>query len=196
MRMRILIFFALLFFGIQGINAQTVIQGSGPSSGGDGGDMRFGAKGGLNISTWLGDGFTGISPRPGAYVGGIAEIPAFMDGFYLQPELLFSFQGADIGPSNVNLFYVHLPIMAKYHITEEIAVEFGPQPGFLISDNWEEEFQGQDTKKFHLGLNLGGGYRLNENLYFQLRFGLGLSKIFDITNSRNGVVSIGACYFL
>ena len=196
MRMRTLIFFALLFFGIQGINAQTVIQGSGPSNGGDGCDMRFGAKGGLNISTWLGDGFTGISPRPGAYVGGIAEIPAFMDGFYLQPELLFSLQGADIGPSNVNLFYVHLPIMAKYHITEEIAVELGPQIGFLLRDNWEEDFQGQDTKKVHTGLNLGGGYRLNENLYFQLRFGLGLSKIFDITKSRNGVVSIGACYFL
>lgn len=196
MKIRFLIAFMSLFLGIQATYAQTVIQGTGPSGDGGSAEMIFGAKAGLNISTWLGDGFTGISPRPGLYLGGIAEIPAFFDGFYLQPELLLSFQGADIGPSNINLFYIHIPVMAKYHITEQIAVEFGPQPGLLLGDNWEEEFQGQDTKKFHLGLNLGGGYRLNENLYFQLRLGLGLSKIFDITESRNGVVSIGACYFL
>lgn len=196
MKIKTLAIFALFCLALQQMNAQTVIQGTGPSGGGAGGDLMIGGKAGLNVSTWLGDGFTGISPRPGVYFGGIAEIPVFLDNFYLQPELLFSFQGADIGVSNINLFYVHLPVMAKYHITEAIAVEFGPQPGFLIGDNWEEEFQGQDTKKFHLGLNLGGGYRLNENLYFQLRFGLGLSKIFDVTKSRNGVLSVGACYFL
>jgi len=195
MKIKSLIFIALLFFGLQGITAQEVIERkAGPSSGNGG--VVFGAKAGLNVSTWLGDGFTGISPRPGMYVGGVAEIPVFTNDFYLQPELLFSFQGADIGPSNTNLFYLQLPIMAKYHINEKIAAELGPQVGFLLADNWDEENSGQDTKKLDLGINFGAGYYLNANLYFQLRAGLGLTKVFDVFKERNGVVSVGACYFL
>lgn len=186
----------IAFIFLAQLQAQTVFQGTGPSSGGIGDDIRFGAKVGFNASTWMGDQIDGVSAKPGAYFGGIAEIPAFLDGFYLQPELLVNFLGADIGPSNVNLTYLSLPMMGKYHILDEVAVEFGPQISFLLGDNWEEDLQLQDTKKIDFGLNIGGGYRMNDQFYFQMRFGFGLTKALDVTKVRNGVFSIGACYFL
>lgn len=158
------------------------------------GETKFGAKAGLNFSTFLGDGFLDISSKVGAYVGGMAEIPIFFDNFYLQPELLLSFQGADVGQGNLNLTYVHIPIIAKYHIIDEIAVEFGPQIGVLLGDNGDD-FGGVNTNTVHFGLNFGGGYRLNEHFYFQLRYGLGLSKVLDGSDLRNGVVSLGGAYF-
>lgn len=191
MGFKIFAFVVALFFGVTGANAQ-VFQGTSGSDGSDG--LRFGAKAGLGVSTFLGSDFVDISPKLGAYVGGLAEIPAFFDNFYLQPELLLSFQGADTGPENLNLTYIHLPVMGRYHITDAIAVEFGPQLGFLIADN-NEDLGGVDINTVHVGLNFGGGYRLNDNLYFQLRFGPGLSRVIDDVDLRNGVISLGACYF-
>ncbi|WP_373519642.1 porin family protein [Pricia sp.] len=182
---------AMVFFGSAQVYAQ-VIQGS--SSSGSIGEIGFGAKAGLNFTTFLGNDFVDISPKLGAYVGGMAEIPAFFENFYFQPELLLSFQGADIGAGNLNLSYLNLPLMAKYHITEGIAAEFGPQIGVRLSDNGDD-FGGFETNSTQIGLNFGGGYRLNDHFYFQLRIGLGLSKVRKNTDLRNGVVSLGGAYF-
>ncbi len=192
---KIVILIALVFFCLNSTNAQ-VIQGTsnaGNSSGG--GDYNIGVKAGFGASTFFGSDFTGISARTGFFAGGIVEIPAFFDGFYLQPELLLALQGADVGIENLNLFYLHIPLMGKYHITDEIAVEFGPQIGFLVADNWSDPISGSDTNKINFGVNVGGGYRLNENFYFQLRFSPGFTKILDNTNLKNGVVQVGAAYF-
>ncbi|HET8735865.1 MAG TPA: porin family protein [Pricia sp.] len=191
MGFKIFVSVVTLFFGVAGSNAQ-VFQGTSGSDGIEA--LRFGAKAGLDVSTFLGSDFVDISPKLGAYIGGLAEIPAFFDNFYLQPEILLSFQGADTGPENLNLTYIHLPLMGKYHITDAIAVEFGPQLGFLIADN-NEDLGGVDINTVHVGLNFGGGYRLNDTFYFQLRFGPGLSRVIDDVDLRNGVISLGACYF-
>lgn len=192
---RAILLITIVIFSFQSINAQ-VIQGTSNVGGGGGsGDIMFGVKAGLSGSTFLGSGFANISPQIGFYAGGIVEIPAFFENFYLQPELLFALQGADIGVSNLNLFYVHLPLMAKYHIIDEVAVEFGPQIGFLLSDNWDDPVTQLETNTINFGINIGAGYRMDENFYFQLRFTPGFTKIIDNTNLKNGVVQIGAAYF-
>ncbi|MFS4493988.1 porin family protein [Maribacter sp. 2308TA10-17] len=175
-----------------------VIQGTSNVRGGGGsGAMMFGAKAGLSFSTLSGRDFVDINPKPGFYLGGVVEIPAFFDNFYLQPELIVQFQGAaNIGASvDLNLFYLHIPIMGKYHITDAIAVEFGPQVGFLLADNWDENFSVIDTKKVNIGLNLGGGYRLNDNFYFNLRFSPGLTRVIEATSTKNFAFQLGANYF-
>ena len=188
---------SLLFsiFLLTSMGAQVIQGTSNVGNGGGIGDLSFGVKAGFGLSTLTSRNFVDISPKPGFYVGGIAEIPAFFDGFYLQPEALIQFQGADIGPSNLNLLYLHVPIMGKYHITDEIAVEVGPQIGVLLADNWDEDVALIDTKKLNLGLNIGGGYRLDDNFYFQLRFSPSLTKVIENTNTRNMAVQVGACYF-
>jgi hypothetical protein len=178
-------------------NAQ-VIEGTSNAKSDTGiGDVMFGAKAGIGFSTFLGNDFLDITPKPGFYIGGVAEIPAFFDGFYLQPEFIFQFQGAsNVGTSeDLNLSYFHIPIMGKYHITDAIAVEFGPQVGFLIADNWKEDLNVIDTKKVNIGLNIGGGYRLNENFYFNLRLSTGLTRVIESTSTKNFVFQLGANYF-
>lgn len=190
------VFIVCAFIGLNIGNAQ-VIQGTSNvgSNSNAGNEFNIGVKAGFGASTFFGSGFTGISARPSVYAGGIAEIPAFFDGFYLQPELVFSLQGADVGLDNLNLYYLNIPLMGKYHITDEIAAEFGPQIGFLVADSWDDPVTGSETNKLNFGINIGGGYRLNENLYFQLRFSPGFTKILDNTNLTNGAFQVGAAYF-
>lgn len=193
-----LFFAGLLCLSFTAASGQIIVQDK-TTSGGDGpsGDIRFGAKAGLNISTFLNRGFFDVTPKLGAFAGGLVEIP-ITDEIYAQPELIVSFQGADIGNGNLNLVYVHIPLMGKYHITEQIAAEFGPQVGVVLSDN-ADDFQNINlatlkTNALQVALNFGGGYRLDENLYFQARFSLGLTKTVEDSNFRNGVFQIGAAY--
>ena len=182
-------------FFLTNLNAQVIQGTSNTPSGGSIGDMMFGAKAGFGVSTFWGSDFINVTPEPGFYVGGVAEIPAFFDGFYLQPEVVLQLQGADIGAGSLNLFYLHVPILGKYHITDAIAVEFGPQVGFLISDNWDEDLSIIDTNKVNIGLNVGGGYRLDENFYFNLRLSPGLTKVIESTDTKNVAFQVGANYF-
>lgn len=187
-----LAFFALL---LTGVNAQ-VIQGTS-NSGGTGaiGDIMFGAKAGFGFSSVLSNDFVNVSPRPTFYLGGVAEIPAFFDDFYFQPEVIFQLQGGNLGGGNLNLFYLHIPLMGKYHITDAIAVEFGPQIGILLADNFSGVTSVIDTNTVNLGLNIGGGYRLNENFYFNLRLSPSFTKVIENTNTKNFAFQVGANYF-
>lgn len=54
------------------------------------------------------------------------------DAISFAPELLLSFQGAKDDDESLKLNYLNIPLMGKYHITEEIAVEFGPHIGLLL----------------------------------------------------------------
>lgn len=183
-------------FLLTNLNAQVIQGTSNAVNGGASGDMMFGAKAGFGFSTILGRDFVDITPKPGFYIGGVAEIPLFFDGFYLQPEVVLQLQGADIGGNDdLNLIYLHIPVMGKYHITDAIAVEFGPQVGILIADNWDEDLSIIDTKKVNIGLNIGGGYRLNENFYFNLRLSPGLTRVIEATNTKNFAFQVGANYF-
>jgi len=192
---KIVLFIGIIFCCAQISNAQVIEGTSNVGNGGATGDMMFGVKAGFGFSSFLGRDYVDITPKPGFYVGGVAEIPAFFDDFYLQPEVVLQLQGADIGAGNLNLLYIHLPIMGKYHITDNIAVEFGPQVGFLIADNWDEDISIIDTKKVNIGLNVGGGYRLNENFYFNLRISPGLTRVIEATSTKNFAFQIGANYF-
>ena len=192
MKLKLVALFALFFLGVQQIDAQVLEVESDAD---DVNDTRFGPKIGLGISSFSGNDFVNINTKLGGYIGGIAEIPAFFDSFYIQPEFFLSLKGADVGPGNLNLYYLQLPVMAKYHITDEIAVELGPQVGFLIGDNGEKApLSNVNPNGFDFGMNIGGGYLLNNTFYFQLRFEAGLSRVLDDVDLRNRTASIGASY--
>ena len=62
--------------------------------------------------------------------------------------------------------------MVKYHLADEIAMEAGTQIGWVVSDNGSDyidsaTFITLHTNAFHVGFNFGGGYRLNDVIYFQ-----------------------------
>jgi len=166
-------------------------------------EVKYGAKAGLNLSNFAGDAQE-ASAKVGFQVGGFAEIK-ISDKFAVQPELLFSTQGAKYKNSvsgsgysisseitdNVN--YLNIPVMAKYYATEKLFIEAGPQIGFLMSANSEiKETQtvggitqtnslSEDAKKQYnstdFGLNVGLGYNFTENIGAGVRYTSGLSNI-------------------
>lgn len=157
-------------------------------------EFRIGFKGGVNIASIGGDYVDGLDPLVGFHLGGLVEIP-LAGKFALQPELLYSVQGAkqgsylgiDLGDYNskVVLSYINVPIMAKYYIIEGLSVELGPQVGILFDANSkgddEEGSYKEDVKDFYntldVAIGIGASYRLNNGIFFSLRYNKGITKI-------------------
>ncbi|PWB25631.1 porin family protein [Flavobacterium sp. HTF] len=152
-------------------------------------ETKFGVKGGLNLTNLTGD-VEGTSSLIGFHVGGFAEIK-LTDKFAIQPELLFSTQGAKIEETffdesyeyDTKLNYLNIPVLAKFYVTEAFSVEAGPQLGVLLSAKQD----GEDVKDFYksvdFGFNVGAGYNFTENLSVGLRYTIGLSSVFDTPDS-------------
>lgn len=175
-------------------------------------DVKFGVKGGLNVATLTGD-VDNADSKVGFHVGGFAEIKV-SDKFAVQPELLYSTQGAKFEGSEsgvsyeakTNLSYLNIPVMAKYYVAEGFSLEAGPQIGFLTSAKYKLEAAGEeaeeDAKDFYesidFGVNFGAGYNFTENLSAGLRYNLGLSNIAkdagDDYKEKNSVLSLSVGY--
>lgn len=170
--MKKLLFAAVAVFAFGAANAQ---------------EVSYGAKAGLNLSNFTGDA-EGNSMKVGFQVGGFAEI-MISDKFAIQPELLFSAQGAKMEEKydgetfkyDMNFNYLNIPVMAKYYISEEFSVEAGPQIGFLMSAKAKGDGGSEDVKDLYnstdFGFNAGVGYNVTENINLGLRYTAGLSNI-------------------
>ena len=183
---------AIIVFGLTNLNAQ---------------EVKFGAKAGLNLASITGDETDGIESRTAFHVGAVAEI-SVSDKFSVQPELLYSAQGAKDSFEGIDvdakIDYLNLPIMAKYYVAEGFSLELGPQVGFLLSAKAEgggESIDFKDeTKGIDFGANFGVGYKLESGLNFGARYNLGLSNINDGEGSddfknQNSVIQLSVGYF-
>ena len=164
-------------------------------------DITFGAKAGVNLANADAGDFD-TDAVTSFHIGVTAELP-ISDKFSVQPELLYSFQGAsntttvaEFGKTE-NLFktnFINLPVMAKYYVTEGLSLEAGPQIGFLIKAEVESDITDfndssnnvsstTDLKDYYksidFGFNIGAGYKLESGLNFALRYNLGLSNLSD-----------------
>ena len=160
-------------------------------------ELTFGVKGGINLASLGGDVGPGAKGKMGFHLGGIAEY-MLSDEFGVQAELLYSALGGKFEENDeefsieekTKLSYITLPIVGKYFVTEEIALEAGPQFGFLVGAeseftatfNGETESGTEDISKgvngLDLGFGLGGSFNTEGGLFFGLRYVLGLSNIY------------------
>ncbi len=156
-------------------------------------DVKFGAKAGLNMSNFGGD-VEDNSMKIGFQVGGFAEIKV-SEKFAIQPELLYSAQGAkseytyedydldtntyfDVTEkSTTKLAYLNIPVMAKYYVTEGLSLEAGPQIGFLMSAKEDNVDIKELLNSTDFAFNVGAGYDVTENINLGLRYSIGLSNI-------------------
>lgn len=150
--------------------------------------VSIGPKIGLNLANYSGA-VTNDRSLAGIQAGGIVEIQ-LIDLVSIQPELLFSIQGASFENVKDVYNYVNLPIMGKIYPIEGLYGEVGPQIGFLLSaneksiDNTNRAQFTQQIKTVDFGLNFGAGYKLPDlGLAFGLRYSAGLSN-FPKNNSR------------
>ncbi|RZJ73647.1 porin family protein [Flavobacterium sp.] len=140
--------------------------------------IKFGVKAGLLHSTITGDDYGdgidnyGFDSKIGGYIGGVVDLP-IAGNFHLQPELLFTSEGAD----EVNLAYARIPVLAKYYIIQNLALEAGPTFGAMLAaeDDSEDAF-----KKVDVALTGGAAYEFSFGLFVDARFNAGLVNISDI----------------
>ncbi|MGJ8593286.1 MAG: porin family protein [Aquaticitalea sp.] len=173
-------------------------------------EIQFGVKAGVNFAKLTGDAVEDADGRTGFHIGGVVEIP-ISEKFSVQPELLYSQQGLQSKESfegieyesKLKLDYIHVPVMAKFYVTEGFAIEAGPQFGFNVSAK-EEYSVGDDSEEddldnvagFDLSLGAGVSYKLDNGLFFGGRYMFGLSNVnedeeegFD-DNLTNSVLSL------
>lgn len=179
-------------------------------------DIKFGLKGGVNLSNFTGD-YRGLSSRVGFQFGGFMEY-SLSEKFSIQPELLYSSQGAKLKDSSfdssyenkTNVNYLNIPVMFKYYVVDKLSIEAGPQIGFLIGGKTKDDvtFVGgekysqsynskDDFKTLDFGLNFGAGYDFTEKISLGLRYNLGLANIADYGNNfkgHNSVFSLSVGY--
>ena len=157
--------------------------------------VNLGVKAGVNIANYGGD-IENTDSRSGLHFGIVAELE-LGDNFSVQPELLYSIQGAKYkdsfsgvpGEITDKLDFILLPVMAKYYIVNGFSLEAGPQFGILLSAKSKAEAGGEtaeddiDTyRNFDMALNGGIGYELPIGIFIQARYSLGVTNIIEDTN--------------
>lgn len=157
--------------------------------------VNIGIKAGLNLYNIKNSNDSKYDMKPGLHAGLLGHIHVNKN-FAIQPELLFSAQGAKYKTSGVdtklNLNYLNVPIMLQYMFDNGFRLEAGPQLGLLLTakadDGTTKTDIKSDLKPVDLGLGFGIGYiHVPSGFGVDARYNLGLSNIND--NDNNGVKS-------
>lgn len=168
-------------------------------------ETDFGIKAGVNYSTLSGNEGGETNYLLGFHAGLVAEI-MINPIFAVQPELLYSMEGAESsfsleeedmsfsGEQKIKLGYIQFPVMLKYFATDAFSLQAGPQVGYLVSAKNEYKFSSsfaddldlnesgtedirEEVKKVAFGVNFGLGYEIDDSLFLQARYHLGLADI-------------------
>ncbi|MCI9844051.1 porin family protein [Flavobacterium pectinovorum] len=159
--------------------------------------LKIGVKAGVNFANQTGDATDapGISKEgiTSYHAGLVAEVK-LLDRFAIQPELLYSTQGAsykEAGQEFKNeLGYLTIPVMAKFYLSDSFSLEVGPQASFLLSE--KDNFNIYDNETFEFGVNAGLGFKLTENFFIQGRYGLGLTEASKNADVKNSTIQLSA----
>lgn len=185
------------------------------------GKTTLGARAGVNFQNINGKNSSGNDLKNGMTTGfnaGLnAEIPIGA-GTYIQPGVLFSRKGADLGGNKeVNISYLEVPVNLVYKPilgTGNMILGFGPYVAFGIGGQYKDNGAERDVefvdayngrmyeyKRVDAGGNILAGYEFANKLSFQLNAQLGLldinpkvSSSSDDTRWRNTGWGISAGY--
>ncbi|RAR51033.1 porin family protein [Flavobacterium lacus] len=176
---KLMIVLAFLILGVTQSNAQM---------------LKFGVKAGANFASLEGDGVEGLDTYTSFHFGALLEVKVF-ENFSIQPELLYSSQGAKVNEENVkdiNFNYITVPVLAKFYlISEKLSVEAGPQFSFLIDDNVGDQFE---SESFDFAAVGGLGFQFTENFFAQARYVAGLTDTTKDAEVKNRVIQVSLGY--
>ena len=164
--------------------------------------VSYGVKGGLNVSNVGGEDTDGNKAKLGFYAGGFVNV-AVAESFSIQPELVFSLQGAKFDDdAKINMSYLNIPVLARYTTRSGFFGETGPQLGFLMSAKQKGDGGSANVKdyfkKTDFSWAFGVGYLSQSNIGVNARFNLGLSKLDEDGEAKvfNRVFQVGLFYVL
>lgn len=152
--------------------------------------VNFGIKAGLNVFTINDDGDNDYSSRTGFHAGLLAHIHLDKQ-WALQPELVYSQQGAKLSDATLKLDYLNVPVMVQYMFDNGFRLQAGPQVGFLLGGKVEEDGEEADVKDqikgADFGVGVGAGYvHVPSGWGVDARYNFGLSNI----NEEDGLKSM------
>jgi hypothetical protein len=168
--------------------------------------VQFGVKAGANFATLTGSASDGAKSKVDFNGGVFARVPLF-NTFFLQPEVVYSGQGAKATMNEtdytVNQSYLNVPVLFQYQHESGLFAETGPQIGFLLAANVKAAGVSQDIKSSYKSTDFswafGVGYRLSSiPAGINARYNLGLTNIAaDETSGqtlKNSVFQVGLFY--
>ena len=174
--------------------------------------MKIGPKVGVNLANLSGtQTFENVSMKTSLNGGVVFNMrwgqrhlsSAFGTGvFGIQPEILFSMQGANVDGKSVNLNYLMVPVMIKFYATECFNIEMGPEFALLISDPGKvnREMFTYDLRNLSGGkdvaLAIGMGYDFDFGLSINARYNYGISQLAGNLPWKNSVIQISLSWLL
>lgn len=170
-------------------------------------NITVGPKVGLNVTNI--SNFE-VKNKVSFHLGAFAEWRV-NDFFGLQPELIYSRQGArdkytlngEKIKSTLRVNYLNIPVLAKLYVWDELSVDLGPQLGIALNAKDKVKYDGTRKKKnkdantIELSWAIGVSYNW-DNFMFSTRYNLGLSNVMDKDkydgNNKNHVFQLSVGY--
>lgn len=157
--------------------------------------VKFGVKAGLNYANLEGSDIQ-TDAITSYHAGLVAEIK-LVDSFSIQPELLYSTQGATYKNAATEfkneLGYLSIPVLAKIHLNKVLSLDLGPQASFLLSER--NKFDVNNAETFEFAAVGGLGVNLTKNIFLQGRYVLGLTEVSKEAQTKNSVVQVSAGFY-
>ncbi|KAF2511065.1 PorT family protein [Flavobacterium arcticum] len=153
--------------------------------------QAFGIKAGLNFANFNGNDADDFNVLTSFHVGMVAEMH-LMDALSVQPEFLYSVQGAKTKDETYKLNYVTLPVMLKLYFTDSFNIHAGPQIGLLIGES--DSFTTFESSTYDLGFAGGVEFFFADNFAAQARYNAGSTKVSDKYELKNSVLQLSLCY--
>ena len=164
---------------------------------------HWGIKGGINVANLNLERGTDPDSKIGIHLGGLAHIH-LSEHFALQPELMYSNQGAERELGNAEyktkLHYINAPVLLQFMTGSGFRLQTGPQFGVLMSakskvnDTETDVDDSYNTPDF--SWSFGASYVTMKGLGFDARYNHGISKVNDGPGDRytNRVFQFGVFY--
>jgi hypothetical protein len=189
-----------------GLIAAILITGiaSAQHSSSPAGRVNLGVKAGLNLYDVHHNNNTNYDLKVGYHFGLLGHIH-LSKSFAIQPEIVFSTQGANYKTNEVStkyyLGYLNVPVLLQYMFENGFRLQAGPQVGFLIvakskNDNNTTDLK-DDLQPIDFAFSLGASYIFPPTGFgVDARYNLGLSNINKngTVHSTNRGVQLGVFY--
>lgn len=164
--------------------------------------FSFGPKLGLNVSNYTG-GNIDTESLVGFHLGGILNF-GIGKNFSIQPEVLFSSQGAKVteagSKNDWKTSYVSVPVMFKLKTNGGFYIELGPQASFKTGEDVPSQTIDTFAKNLDLAVGGGIGYQAGFGLGIGARYLAGISKVGDFSGNsidpdfKNSVIQVSLFY--
>ena len=171
--------------------------------------LRFGVKGGLNITSVHFDSDLLKSDNvTGFHIGPMIEATMPLLGFGFDAALLYSQKGMESSSSGVKTTmktsYIDVPVNLKWKFGLPIVKAYlaaGPYASFRVGGDkiWNVLSDQLETKSFGAGLNFGAGVEVFNHLQVGFNYELGLTDNFsaeklDLSSNKNRGWTISAAF--